>query len=246
MKEVWNTIEGFEGYEVSSIGRVKSYKSNRSGGKILCPIKVRRGYLVVNLMCNGKMSQHLIHRIVAKAFIPNPHNKPQVNHKNFNKEDNTVDNLEWVSSRENLVHYCMHKESSTDSIGVTKRGNTFIAQISIESCHYNLGSYKTLKKAEAAYNKAISVYNKNGLKAFLNYKNRLYLKYNHTSEYMNVSYDKSRGMWKASVHKGSTILNRRFKTEEEAVEAVIECYTHIGRTLHHSHKMYIEQKLQVS
>lgn len=93
MKE-WKNIEGYEGlYQVSNLGRVKSIRSNT----ILRPYDIGRGYLAVKLCKNGINKNHKLHRLVAEAFIPNPDNLPCVNHKDENKANNCVDNLEWCS-----------------------------------------------------------------------------------------------------------------------------------------------------
>ena len=93
-------IKGYEGlYAVSSCGKVWSYTNNR----FLIPRHQRRtGYDKVHLGKDGKIRDFLVHRLVAEAFIPNPENKPQVNHRDENKTNNHVENLEWVTRRENL------------------------------------------------------------------------------------------------------------------------------------------------
>lgn len=103
-KEIWKSVIGYERlYKVSNLGKVKSMNYKHTGlSKILTPIKTHNGYLQVKLYRYGKMSREYVHRIVASAFIPNFETKPQVNHKNENKSDNRVENLEWVTSKENL------------------------------------------------------------------------------------------------------------------------------------------------
>lgn len=101
MKEVWKDIEDYEGlYQVSNLGRVKRVESDR----VLKKFKYTGGYLKVTLSKNGVKSNHKIHRLVAQAFIPNPDNKPQVNHIDEDKTNNRVDNLEWSTATENANH----------------------------------------------------------------------------------------------------------------------------------------------
>ena len=93
--EEWKPIPGYDGmYEVSNWGRVKSYKHN-SDGKILSPGKDGRGYHIIALCKDGKRKMCKIHRLVATAFISNPSNLPEVNHKDENRRNNYLGNLEW-------------------------------------------------------------------------------------------------------------------------------------------------------
>lgn len=110
MIEEWRPIEGYEGlYEVSSYGRVRSLDRYVKGkgyrlhkGKVLIPVKSKLGYLQLNLYYNGKRHQSKIHRLVAQAFLPNPDNLPMINHKDEDKTNNNVDNLEWCSAKYNV------------------------------------------------------------------------------------------------------------------------------------------------
>jgi hypothetical protein len=98
--EVWNSVEGYEEYQVSTMGNVKSFYNGKE--KILKPRKDKNGYLVVNLWKNGKGKTYKVHRLVAEAFLPNPDNKPQINHlSEFEKANNHYSNLSWVTPKEN-------------------------------------------------------------------------------------------------------------------------------------------------
>ncbi len=100
--EQWRPVVGYEGcYEVSDAGRIRN---QRRKGSILKPVKHENGYTFVMLSKNGAKKINSIHRIVAEAFIPNPENKPQVNHKNGIRNDNRLENLEWVTCSENAIH----------------------------------------------------------------------------------------------------------------------------------------------
>lgn len=126
---MWKPIKGYEGlYEVSSEGRVKSMSRtvNAPRGRTLelpermmSLTKEKEGYLVVGLRINGKLSQKRVHRLVAEAFIDNPLNKTQVNHINEVKNDNRLENLEWVTPKENTNHgTCIERRANKLSIAV--------------------------------------------------------------------------------------------------------------------------------
>jgi len=113
-KEIWKDIPGYEGfYQISNLGKVRSLnryvKSKNNSIKLL---KSKRmtisiydvGYEYICLSKKGKRIKHKIHRLVALAFIPNPNNKPEVNHINGIKHDNNYLNLEWATSSENQQH----------------------------------------------------------------------------------------------------------------------------------------------
>ena len=100
---MWKEILGYEGrYEVNTLGQVKATKS----GKVLAPQLGSNGYYKVGLrkQVGGTKKREILHRLVATTFIPNPHNKPQVNHIDGNKLNNNVCNLEWVTASENSQH----------------------------------------------------------------------------------------------------------------------------------------------
>lgn len=100
-EERWTDVVGYEGlYSVSTNGKVYSHYSNRCLKRII----TKTGHCRVHLVKDGKIKCIGIHRLVAFAFIPNPHNKPTVNHINEDKKDNRVENLEWATHYEQNVH----------------------------------------------------------------------------------------------------------------------------------------------
>lgn len=169
--ELWKNIEGFDGlYEISNFGRIKSnfkYRKNSSNIKSLNSFD-QKGYVKVGLSYKAKNIKnecHGIHRLVALHFIPNPENKPQVNHKDCNKKNNHVDNLEWVTHSENMKHAWENglQKGRTGQFGVNHPISRKINQIkdgvviktydSIKSMHEITGvnksmMYKAMKKKE--------------------------------------------------------------------------------------------------
>ena len=101
--EIWKDIQGYEGYyQISNMGRVKSLNYNKTGKERIMKLdKVKGGYLQLYLYKDGKRKHYLVHRLVAQVFLENPDNLPEVNHKDEDKQNNCVDNLEWCSSSYN-------------------------------------------------------------------------------------------------------------------------------------------------
>ena len=129
MNEEWRDIEGFEGYyQVSNLGRVRSvdreiyhpYNKTISHykGKILKPGKRNKGYLGICLTKGNKQKSFLVHRLVAQAFIPNPYNFEQINHKDEDKTNNQVSNLEWCDCK-----YNMNYGNLKSNMSKTRRNN---------------------------------------------------------------------------------------------------------------------------
>lgn len=121
MNEIWKDIEGFEWfYMVSNLWRIKSidrnilYKKNERFYKWKILTSTTKNYIFVHLSNKNKERKRMLaHRIIAKAFIPNPENKPFINHKNWIRNDNRVDNLEWCTCKENNRHaYFILKKQS--------------------------------------------------------------------------------------------------------------------------------------
>lgn len=106
-KTEWREVKEYANYEVNQFGEIRHKKRK----KILKPRSNNGGYQYVNFKINGKNTNFAVHRIVANAFIPNPNGYTEVNHKDYDKTNNCVNNLEWVSSSQNKQHSYLKKEN---------------------------------------------------------------------------------------------------------------------------------------
>lgn len=106
MNEIWKDIDGYEGlYQVSNLGRVKNinYRGTKKE-RLLKSRKSRDGYLQLCLCKDGFIKMFYVHRLVAETFIYNPQNLPCVNHKDENKQNNCLENLEWMTIKDNVTY----------------------------------------------------------------------------------------------------------------------------------------------
>ena len=123
MQEVWKSLKGIvecgDNYEVSTFGNVRNSKKN----KIMKTDITTRGYHRLMISHKGKTKKYFVHKLVALAFIPNPENKPEVNHIDAVKGNNRVDNLEWNTRKENVAHASkngLYKTFLGESHGLTR------------------------------------------------------------------------------------------------------------------------------
>ena len=140
-EEIWKDIKDYKNlYQVSSLGRVKSLRRTAKskngsirtvGEKILNINKNKSGYLMVLLSKGGKKKGIKIHRLVAQAFLPNPNNLPQVNHRNENKSDNRVENLEWCTQDYNNK-YGTRTERTSKKVKCLETGVIYPSTIEIQ------------------------------------------------------------------------------------------------------------------
>ena len=126
MQEIWKDIRGYEKlYQVSNLGRVKSYPRQGTKGKIIKQWEDKDGYLRVYLRKDGKTKTKTVHRLVANAFLKNPNNLSQINHKReFEKWNNCVSNLEWCTPKYN-VNYGTRNERTSKKVMCIETGTIY-------------------------------------------------------------------------------------------------------------------------
>jgi uncharacterized protein YlbG (UPF0298 family) len=155
--EIWKELDGFDSmYQASNFGRIKNEK------RIITQYLDKDGYCLTHLIFEEKPKLFRVHRLIAKSFISNENNKKQVNHKNLNRKDNRIENLEWVSASENNCHRFIGKKTSSIYRGVSyiSRDKRWLSQIQINNQKINLGMFKT---EEEAYLKRIEYEEKNNI-----------------------------------------------------------------------------------
>jgi D-arabinose 1-dehydrogenase-like Zn-dependent alcohol dehydrogenase len=157
--EIWKTITDFTNYEVSSYGNVR----NKITNYILKPIKHSTGYSVINLCGNNTRKTTRLHKIVATHFIYNEFNDECINHINGIKSDNRVENLEWISQRENVTHSYLKikKTSKYHGVSFSKSRNKFIARVRIDNKVKSLGWF--INEIDA-YNEVLNFLKENNIK----------------------------------------------------------------------------------
>ena len=157
--EKWMIVEGFEEYEVSDRGRVRRAVPGRNTfvGKILLQsmtTKGSRGRLRVGLWHKGKCCFKLVHVLVAKAFIPNPLNLPEVNHLG-KSDDCRANKLEWRSKLGNVQHSVLTERKGTGGVSFEKRRKHWVAYLNTNYTHKYVGSFPTKRAALAARRAAV-------------------------------------------------------------------------------------------
>jgi hypothetical protein len=154
-KEIWKKVEGFEDYQVSNLGKVKSLKFGK--GKILKPCVDNTGYLKIVFCVNSIHHTRRIHQLVAIAFLNHEPcgYKSVVNHKDFDKFNNRVDNLEVVSARENTNRKHLKSSSIYTGVSFNKARKKWVSQIRINGKQTYFGLFKTDLEASHAYQNAL-------------------------------------------------------------------------------------------
>jgi len=160
MEEIWKDIPEYEGlYQVSNIGRVKSIRKNRKIKEIILSLKISVGYYYVSLYKNNKSKDRSVHQLVSICFLNHKPNKYKlvINHKNFIKTDNRVENLEIVSNRENSNHKHIKHSSKYTGVGWCKKSNKWQAYIYFNGKQKKLGYYNDEKEASDAYERELEI-----------------------------------------------------------------------------------------
>lgn len=156
MSENWKSINGYENYEISDHGNIKIIKTN----KMLKPRDNNIGYYIITLSKDGIKSTLKIHRLVAEAFLENPHNKECVDHIDRNKLNNHISNLRYATKSENNMNQSKRSDNTSGITGVNfdKARNKWKAQIQKDGKKINLGSFETKEEAIEARIKAEETY----------------------------------------------------------------------------------------
>jgi hypothetical protein len=164
MREVWKDVVGFEGlYKISCCGSVLSLRNK----KVLSPLTTPAGYWKVILFGTGKKRQVEIHRLIAEAFIPNPQNKPWVDHIDRDRRNNSISNLRFVSPGESHQNKAGWGRKSKFR-GVVKVGSRWGAKIGHNKQVYWLGTFVTEEDAARAYNKmSLKLHGDTGIRSLL-------------------------------------------------------------------------------
>lgn len=144
--EVWKDIKGFERlYQISNYGNIKSLNYKRTGKEQVLKQNINgRGYCYVNISINNKYKNILIHRAVAKTFIPTNNEKLDINHKDGNKQNNRVENLEWCTRSQNIQH-AYNNGFKKGSKGMTYKKR---CELAIEYIEENEKEYGSLEENE--------------------------------------------------------------------------------------------------
>jgi len=142
--EEWKLIPEFPEYSVSSQGRLKNTKKDN----IRIPDINSKGYDRLRLVRNGKIIRKFVHRLVAEVFIPNPDNKPMVDHIDGNSKNNCLSNLRWATRSENMLNGKVRKDKRHTTLrNVIKNGNWFRWKICIQGHIHTSQNFKTEEEA---------------------------------------------------------------------------------------------------
>jgi hypothetical protein len=216
-EEIWKDVIGYEGiYQVSNLGMVKSF--SRGKEKILKGVN-SLGYLEVTFYKLSLVKRKKVHQLVAETFIDKDYKSKGlvVNHINFKREDNRLENLEVVTQRQNSNF--KHISSSSQYTGVTwfKQCKKWQSCIFINGKSKHLGYFDNEKEASDYYEAALICVNEGSIEDII-IKKRV-----TSSKYKGVCFDKKANKWRSQIkYKGKQIQIGRFKTEEQAYQSYLD------------------------
>ena len=159
--EIWKDIKNYEGiYQINNFGKIKSAykKGNNCNNKILKVSYTYNGYERVGLSKNNKTKKYLVHRLVAETFIPNPNNYPCINHKDENKQNNNINNLEWCTRSYNINYGNRNNNLNKEVWQYDLKGNFIKKWKSTMEIQRSLG-YKNQSISSACRGKSRTAYN---------------------------------------------------------------------------------------
>ena len=145
--EIWKSINGYEHYYISNTGKIKNTKNNKN--KLLNPIIRENKYSSITLYKNNNKKSFTMHRLIAIYFIPNPENKPCVNHINGLKYDFNIDNLEWCTYSENEIHSVKILNKKHNGVKGVKNHNNKLKELDV---FYIKNSNLSQRKLSAKFN----------------------------------------------------------------------------------------------
>ncbi len=146
---IWLPIKDYNNYEVSICGSVRNVKTKR----ILKQMINSNGYYIINLYKNNNMKTFKVHRLIAKAFLPNLENKECIDHCDNNKLNNTISNLRWCDLSENQHNRKLNKNNTSSVKGVRFESNKWRAQIRFNNKTIHIGYYNNIEDAKQARQK---------------------------------------------------------------------------------------------
>lgn len=158
MEEIWKTIEGFEDYQVSNHGRVKSLKYCKE--RMLNLEINNNGYCRVTLSMNNKVKRFYVHRLVALSFLKHEKSRLIINHKDSVKTNNNINNLEFVNYLENRCHSNINGKSKYTGVTLDKKTFLWRSRCVHKNVRHHLGLYKT---EEQAYNARVNFEKNNNI-----------------------------------------------------------------------------------
>lgn len=213
-------IPGYEGlYQATNQGEITSLpKKTRKGIRTLKPMKNQAGYLMIILYKNGKRKGISVHTLIALCFLGVPKKRHQVNHIDGIKLNNKASNLEYITCRENITHYQLSQETSSEYIGVSwnKNAKKWMTNIMIKKKLCYLGLFEQEIDAANAYQNALNAYNKGESIEYFFVKRS---PAEFTSKYKGIYWYKANQSWLVKpIINGKVKYIGYYKTENQAID----------------------------